>query len=138
MDTTDDRRVTHPSFRLLGDLAAEVLVPMGRGHDERDHLALAVTIVGVGDNTVTVDAADGAAALRIAIAQHSVLVWGPEGEEQCALVRSGRRVDDVHSPTTIELVIEDVRPLAELAPAGAVEEAPGDDPDPSQAASVAG
>lgn len=123
MDTTDDRRVTHPSFRLLGGLRAEVLVPMGPAQAPRDHMAFAVSIVGVGDDTVTVEAVDGAAALRIAIAQHCVLVWGPASEEQCALVRSGRRVDDVHSPRALELVIEDVRPLADVVGAGAGDDA---------------
>lgn len=114
MDTTEDRRVTHPSFRLTGDLDVDVVIPLGD-----DHLVLHGTVVELADSTVTIAMEDGAAALRVAIAHHSVLVWGPEGNEQCALVRSGRRVDDVHSPTTIEVVIEDVRPLADLRSAGA-------------------
>lgn len=109
MATTEDRRTTHASFRLTGDLDVDVVIPMGD-----DHLVLHGTVAELADNTVTIAMDDGAAALRVAIAHHSVLVWGPEGDERCALVRSGRRVDDVHSPTTIEVVIEDVRPLADL------------------------
>jgi hypothetical protein len=109
METTENRRANHASFRLTGDLDVDVVIPIGD-----DHLVLHGTVVELADNTVTIAMDDGAAALRVAISHHSVLVWGPEGEERCALVRSGRRVDDVHSPTTIELVIEDVRPLAEL------------------------
>jgi hypothetical protein len=57
---------------------------------------------------------DGAAALTVAMTRRCILVWGPIGDERCALVRSGSRTDDVHSPTTIELVLEDVRPLVEV------------------------
>jgi hypothetical protein len=113
VETTEDRRGDHASFRLAGDLDVDVVIPMGE-----DHLVLHGTVVELADNTVSIAMDDGAAALRVAIAHHSVLVWGPEGEERCALVRSGRRVDDVHSPTTIEVVIEDVRPLADLQAAG--------------------
>jgi hypothetical protein len=105
-----DRRAPMPAFRLAGDLPVDVLVPVGAG----DHLVLPGTVVELRDSTVTVAMEDGVAALTIATTKRCVLVWGDEGEESCALVRTGRRVDDVHSPTTIELVLEEVQMLADL------------------------
>ena len=106
-----DRRASTTRFRLAGDLPVDVLVPVGPS----DHLVLPGTVVSLGESTVVVAMADGVAALTIAATNRCVLVWGPDGDESCALVRSGRRTDDVHSPTTIELVLEEVRPLAEVA-----------------------
>lgn len=99
------------SFRLTGDLLVDVLVPVG---DNGDHLVLTGRVVELGESTVAVSMSDGAAALTVAAAKRCVLVWGPEEHERCALVRTGRRADDVLSPTTIELVLEDVRPLTEV------------------------
>lgn len=110
MDLSEERRRAPAPFRLAGDLDVDVLVPIGE-----DHLVLAGRVVDVAQQTVTIDLRDGAAALAVAMTTRCVLVWGPTDGEQCALVRSGRRVDDVHSPTTIELVLEEVRPLADLA-----------------------
>jgi hypothetical protein len=112
----EDRRAPVPAFRLAGDLVVDVLVPVGAG----DHLVLSGTVVELGDSTVTVAMTDGVAALTVATTNRCVLVWGEDGAESCALVRTGRRVDDVHSPTTIELVLEEVQLLADLV-AGAVE-----------------
>lgn len=98
------------AFRLAGGLPVDVLVPIGAG----DHLVLRGTLVELAGSTVTVAMEDGAAALAVATTNRCVVVWGPEGRERCALVRTGRRVDDVHSPTTLELVLEEVRTLAEL------------------------
>ena len=106
----EERRAPVPGFRLAGDLAVDVLVPVGAG----DHLVLPGTVVELRDTTVTVAMADGVAALTVASTNRCVLVWGADGEESCALVRTGRRVDDVHSPTTIELVLEEVQLLADL------------------------
>jgi hypothetical protein len=106
-----ERRASTTGFRLAGDLPVDVLVPVGL----TDHLVLPGTVVSLGESTVVVAMADGVAALTIAATNRCILVWGPDGDESCALVRSGRRVDDVHSPTTIELVLEEVRPLAEVA-----------------------
>ena len=105
-----DRRASTTWFRLAGDLPVDVLVPVG----PTDHVVLSGVVVSLGDSTVTVAMHDGLSALTIAATNRCVLVWGPDGDESCALVRSGRRVDDVHSPTTIELVLEEVRPLADL------------------------
>jgi len=109
----DDRRAAPPAFRLTGDLPVDILVPLGR-----DHLVLRGTVVELAGSTVTVAMEDGVAALTVATTNHCMLVWGPDGDERCAVVRAGHRVDDVHSPTTIELVLEDVRPLAELSGSG--------------------
>jgi hypothetical protein len=111
MGSAEERRAPAPSFRLSGDLEVEVLVPIGE-----DHVVLPATVVELAEKTVTLAMEDGAAALTVAMTRRCLLVWGARGEEQCALVRSGRRVDDVHSPTTIELVLEEVRPLSEVAP----------------------
>ena len=107
--TTDERRTAAPSFTLLDGLAVEVLVPLAG-----DHLVFS----GRGRPA---DRDDGHRRprrrphrLTVAMVRRCVLVWGEEGAEQCALVRNGRRVDDVHSPTTIELVLEEVRPLADV------------------------
>lgn len=110
MDDFEERRTAPSPFRLAGDLPVDVLVPIGQ-----DQLVLSGTVAEVAEKTVTVAMEDGAAALTVAMTRRCVLVWGPPGEEQCALVRSGRRVEDVRSPTTIELVLEEVSPLADLA-----------------------
>jgi hypothetical protein len=100
--------VTLSGFRLIGDLPVDVRIPVGAG----DHLVFHGTVVGLAGATVTVAMADGVGALTIATRGRCMLVWGSGGEERCARVRVGRRLDDVHSPTTIELVLEDVSPLA--------------------------
>lgn len=99
------------AFRLAGTLPVDVLVPVGAG----DHLVFTGTLVEMAGSTVTVRMESGAAALAVATTNRCVLVWGDDGRERCALVRTGRRTDDVHSPTTIELVLEDVKTLAELS-----------------------
>lgn len=106
---TDERRAAAPTFTLTDGLAVEVIVPL-----VDDHLVLGGRVVQLTDTTVTLAMDDGPAALTVAMARRCVLVWGPEGDERCALVRNGSRVDDVRSPTTIELVLEDVKALAEL------------------------
>ena len=106
-----DRRSMPPTFRLAGDLPIDVLVPVGAG----DHLVFGGTLVELAGSSVTVAMESGAAALTVATTNRCVLVWGDDGTERCALVRAGRRVDDVHSPTTLELVLEDVKTLAELS-----------------------
>jgi hypothetical protein len=108
-----ERRTPISAYRLSGDLAVDVLVPARFGAP----VVLPGVVLELGDSTVTIAMGDGAAALTVATTKRCVLVWGPEGSESCALVRTGRRVDDVHSPTTLELVLEEVRPLADLAPA---------------------
>lgn len=108
---SDDRRAAGEQFQLTGDLPVDVLVPMSGG----DHLVLPGTVVAIAGPTITVRMADGAAALTVATTSRCVVVWGPDDDERCALVRAGRRVDDVHSPTTIELVLEEVRALADVA-----------------------
>lgn len=105
----EDRRATAPPFTLTDGLEVEVVVPMGD-----DHLVLAGHVAELSDTTVTLVMEDGPAALTVAMARRCILVWGPKGAERCALVRNGRRVDDVRSPTTIELVLEDVQALADL------------------------
>lgn len=107
-----DRRAAPTSFRLAGELAVDVLVPMGSG----DHLVLPGQVVQVSGAAVTVTMADGAAALTVAATPRCVLVWGDDGDETFAMVRSGRRVDDVRSPTTIEVVLEEVRPMPDRVP----------------------
>jgi hypothetical protein len=107
----DRRRAEVAAFTLLDGLAVEIVVPLGG-----DHLVFDGRVVQLTGNTVTVSVDDGPSALTVAMSRRCVIVWGEEGAEQAALVRSGRRVDDVHSPTTIELVLEDVLPLAEVAP----------------------
>lgn len=113
-----ERRAPSPPFVLTDGLEVDVLVPLAG-----DHLILGGQVVQITDTTVTLRMASGADALAVAAAHRCVVVWGVEGEERCALVRNGHRVDDVRTPTTIELVLEDVRPLAELARARADEDA---------------
>jgi hypothetical protein len=107
--TTEERRTPAPAFTLLDGLAVEILVPLAG-----DHLVFSGRVVQLTETTVTVALDDGPTALSVAMCRRCVLVWGEEGVEQCALVRNGRRVDDVHSPTTIELVLEEVRPLTDV------------------------
>lgn len=104
-----DRRAPAPTFVLTDGLDVEVVVPLGE-----DHLVFTGRVVQLTDKTVTVALDDGPATLTVAMVRRCLLVWGPEGGEQCALVRSGRRVEDIRSPTTIELVLEEVKSLAEL------------------------
>jgi RNase P/RNase MRP subunit p29 len=111
--TGQERRTRAPSFTLTEGLDVEVIVPVGE-----DHLLLSGSVVQLTDTTVTLDMEDGPSALTVAMTRRCVLVWGPEGDERCALVRNGRRVDDVRTPTTIELVLEDVQPLAGLTSQG--------------------
>jgi len=111
--TGEDRRTGAPTFTLTEGLDVEVIVPVGE-----DHLLLSGLVVQLTDTTVILDMEDGPSALTVAMSRRCVLVWGPEGDERCALVRNGRRVDDVRTPTTIELVLEDVQPLAGLTARG--------------------
>jgi hypothetical protein len=106
---TAERRATPPAFTLTDGLEVEVVLPLT---GSEDHLVLPGRVVRLTGSTVTVALHDGASALAIAMRPRCVLVWGEEGSERAALVRSGSRVDDVHSSTTIELVLEDVRDLA--------------------------
>ena len=99
------------AFRLAGGLPVDVLVPVGAG----DHLVFTGRLEELAGSTVTVAMETGAAALAVATTNRCVLVWGEEGSERCALVRTGRRTDDVLSPTTLELVLEDVKTVAELS-----------------------
>ena len=99
-----DRRTPPRAFRLAGELTVEVLVPMGSG----DHLVLPGKVQEVAGAAVTVTMADGAAALAVAASPRCILVWGDESDERFAMAHSGRRIDDVRSPTTIELVLEDL------------------------------
>jgi hypothetical protein len=104
-----ERRAAPAAFRLAGELAVEVLVPISKD----DYLSLPGTLVGLAGATVTVAMADGVSALTVATSTSCLLVWG-QAPEQRALVRAGRRVDDVHSPTTLELVLQDAPDLAGL------------------------
>ncbi len=110
-ETAQERRTGTPAFTLTDGLDVEVVLPVA----DDDHLVLPGRVVRLTDTTVTLAMDDGASALAIAMRPRCVLVWGDEGEERAALVRSGSRVDDVHSSTTIELVLEDVRDLAAVA-----------------------
>jgi hypothetical protein len=105
-----ERRAAAPSFRLAGELAVEILVPIG----DDDFIALPGTVTELAGTTVTVAMADGVAALTVATSTSCMLVWRADGAEHVARVHAGRRVDDVHSPTTLELVLEDAELLAEL------------------------
>lgn len=102
------------AFRLAGELAVEVLVPIGPG----DHLVLPGRLVEVAGAVATVTMADGAAALAVASSPRCILVWGDEGEESFAMARSGRRVDDVRSPTTVEVVLEELVDLPDRVAGG--------------------
>lgn len=112
METTSadtNRRHDAAPLTLLGSFAVAVVVPVGDEHE-----TLAGTLVRMTGTTVAVDMHTGSAALTVSIAPRAVLVFGEEGLEKAALVRPGRRVEDIHSPTTIELVLDDVAPLADL------------------------
>jgi hypothetical protein len=104
-----ERRHDAPPLTLLGSFGVAVVVPVGDDHETLDG-----TLVRMTGTTVAVDMHSGTAALTVSIAPRAVLLFGEQGQEKAALVRPGRRVDDVHSPTTIELVLDDVAPLAEL------------------------
>ena len=108
-----ERRSAPTAFRLTDGLPVDVLVPLGGG----DHVVLPGEVTDVAGSTVTVRMDDGVAALTVATTRRCVVVWGDDGDETAALVRAGRRVDDVDAPTTIELVLEDVRRLVEPRPA---------------------
>ncbi len=94
---------------LLGSFDVALITPVG---DEQE--TLPGTLVQMTGRTVSIDMGTGSAALTVSIAPQSILVFGDRGQERCALVHPGRRSDDVHSPTTIELVLDDVAPLEEL------------------------
>lgn len=104
-----NRRQAAPPLTLLGSFQVAVVVPVAD-----DHETLVGTLVRMTGKTVAVEMHDGTAALTVSIAPRAVLVFGEVGQERAALVRPGRRVEDVHSPTTIELVLDDVALLADL------------------------
>lgn len=101
-----ERRGPTNGFTLTTELAVELVI--GFGPDEE--LVVPARVVAMTDRTVTVEVADGPLGLAIEMSPWcTVLVAGDE-TEGAVVARPGRRVGDVHSPTLLELVLEDAVP----------------------------
>jgi len=97
-----DRRGPTSPFTLTKGLAVELIVPLG----DREELVVPASVVAMTDRTVSVEVADGPLGLAVGMSPRCTVLVAGDTPLQAVVARPGRRTEDVHSPTTIELVLE--------------------------------
>jgi hypothetical protein len=100
--TDTERRGASNGFTLTKGLAVEVIVGLGQ-----DELVVPAAVVAMTDRTVSVEVADGPLGLAIGMSPWCTVIVAGDTPLRAVAAHPGRRVDDVHSPRVIELVLDE-------------------------------
>jgi hypothetical protein len=98
----EERRARASAFTLTKGLPVELVISLG----PEEELVVPARVVAMTERTVTVEVADGALGLAVEMSPWCTVVVAGDSPSEAVLARPGRRVDDVHSPTLLELVLD--------------------------------
>jgi hypothetical protein len=105
----EDRRGARSPFVLTRGLQVDIIVQL-RVDEE---LVIPASVEAMSEHTLTVRLPDGALGLAVGMRPRCTVLVRGDAQTHAVQARPGRRVDDVRSPTLLELV------LTEPAVAGA-------------------
>ena len=97
-----ERRAPTNGFTLTTELEVELVVALGADEE----LVVPARIVAMSDRTVTVEVAGGPLGLAVEMSPWCTVRVAGDSPDGAVVARPGRRVDDVHSPTRLELVLD--------------------------------
>jgi hypothetical protein len=98
----DERRGSTSPFTLTKGLAVELIVPLA----DREELVVPASVVAMTDRTVSVEVADGPLGLAVSMSHRCTVLVAGDTPLHAVVARPGRRIEDVHSPTVLELVLD--------------------------------
>jgi hypothetical protein len=98
-----DRRGSSSAFTLTRGLAVEIVI--GFGGDQE--LVVPASVEAMTDRTVRIRVPDGPLGLAVGMSPHCTVVVTGDSHFQAVHARPGRRIDDVRSPTLLELVLDE-------------------------------
>jgi hypothetical protein len=97
-----ERRAPASAFTLTKGLPVELLISLG----PEEELVIPARVVAMTERTVTVEVANGALGLAVEMSPWCTVIVAGDASDEGVLTRPGRRVEDVHSPTLLELVLD--------------------------------
>jgi hypothetical protein len=97
-----ERRAPASAFTLTSGLSVELVIGLG----PEEELVVPARVVAMTERTVTVEVADGPLGLAVEMSPWCTVLVAGDSPVDAVVARPGRRVDDVHSPTLLELVLD--------------------------------
>lgn len=97
----EERRGASGPFVLTRGLEVEIIVELGIDEE----LVVPASVEAMSDRTLTVRLPDGALGLAVGMRPRCAVIIRGDAQTHTVQARPGRRVDDVRSPTLLELVL---------------------------------